>query len=105
MRWRLVYSDGGPPFIELVEGAPGTPWHAPDGPQLHHFGCFTTDLDAGIAEIQNGGGHLETDGREISGRWTYMRTPRSGALIELIEADAAGQEMFMKTGQRSWGTS
>jgi Glyoxalase/Bleomycin resistance protein/Dioxygenase superfamily len=96
LRWRLVYSVDGPPFIELVEGAPGTPWETPDGPRLHHFGRFTDDLDAGIAVIEAAGGHVETDGREISGRWAYVRAPRSGALVELIEADEQGRERFFQ---------
>jgi hypothetical protein len=104
MRWRLVYSAGGPPFIELVEGQLGTPWHTAE-PRLHHWGCFTENLDAGIAQIERAGGRVEVDGRRISGRWTYMRIPLSGALVELIEADRAGQERFMATGQRSWGTA
>jgi hypothetical protein len=87
MRWRLVYSEGAPPFVELVEGQPGTPWYAPDGPYLHHIGRFTYDLDEGIREFEAVGGHIEVDGREISGRWAYFRIPKSGALIELIEAD------------------
>lgn len=105
MRWRLVYSADGPPFIELVQGEPGTPWHTSVGPVLHHFGRFTEDLDAGIAEIETAGGGIETDGRLISGRWAYLRVPRSGALIELIEADAAAQERFLASGERSWGTA
>jgi hypothetical protein len=79
MRWRLVYTRGPLPWIELVEGQPGTPWHSPDGPRLHHFGGFTHEA----------GGRIEVDGREISGRWAYFRLPTSGALIELIEADDA----------------
>ena len=102
MRWRMVYSAPGAPFIELVQGEPGSPWHCTQA-QLHHLGCFTDDLDAGVAQIQRGGGSIETDGRTISGRWAYLRTIRTGALIELIEADAAQQEAFMATGQRSWG--
>jgi glyoxalase/bleomycin resistance protein/dioxygenase superfamily protein len=94
MRWRVVYSVAGPPFIELVEGQPGTPWHTPEGSQLHHIGRFTEDLDAGIATIEAAGGQIEIDGRDISGRWVYMRVPQSGALVELIEADDRGQERF-----------
>jgi hypothetical protein len=86
MRWRLVYSVGPPPFIELVEGEPGTPWHTAEG-QLHHIGRFTYDLDEGIREFEAVGGTIEVDGREITGRWAYFRIPTSGALIELIEAD------------------
>jgi Glyoxalase/Bleomycin resistance protein/Dioxygenase superfamily len=104
LRWRLVYSADGPPFIELVQGEPGTPWHVSAEPALHHFGRFTADLEAGIADIESAGGAVETDGRLISGRWAYLRLPRTGALIELIEADATAQERFLASGERSWGT-
>src|SRR6266851_5207881 len=87
MHWRLVYSVGTPPLIELVEGQAGTPWHAADAPRMHHIGGFTYDLDASIQQIEGAGGHIETDGRKISGRWAYLRVPHSGALVELIEAD------------------
>jgi catechol 2,3-dioxygenase-like lactoylglutathione lyase family enzyme len=87
LRWRLVYSEGPLPFIELVEGAPGSPWHTTDGPTIHHIGRFTDDLDEGIRAFESAGGEIELDGREISGRWAYFRVPQSGALIELIEAD------------------
>jgi predicted enzyme related to lactoylglutathione lyase len=96
MRWRVLYSVEGPPFIELVEGAPGAPWHTADEPRLHHFGRFTEDLEAGIRDIEQAGGQIETDGREISGRWAYVRAPRSGALIELIEADEDGRQRFLE---------
>jgi hypothetical protein len=89
LRWRLVYTRGPLPWIELVEGQPGTPWHSPGGPVLHHIGGFTHDLDAGIRQFEESGGRIEVDGREISGRWAYFRLPTSGALIELIEADDA----------------
>jgi predicted enzyme related to lactoylglutathione lyase len=101
LRWRLVYSVEGPPFIELVQGAPGTPWHTEDDSRLHHFGRFTEDLDAGIAAIEQAGGAIETDGRQISGRWAYLRTPHSGALVELIEADEPGRQRFLGAGGRS----
>jgi hypothetical protein len=94
-RWRVVYSAEGPPFVELVEGSPGTPWHVTDGSRLHHMGRFTDDLEAGIAGLESAGGHVEVDGRDISGRWVYVRLPVSGALVELIEADERGRQEFM----------
>jgi hypothetical protein len=102
LRWRVAYTVEGPPFIELVEGQPGTPWYTPEGPHLHHFGRFTEDLDAGIRAVEQAGGRLETDGRKISGRWAYLRAPRSGALIELIEADERTRERFL--GVRGHGS-
>jgi hypothetical protein len=87
LRWRMAYTSGPLPWIELVEGQTGTPWHSPRGPMLHHVGAFTYDLDAGIRRFEAAGGRIEVDGRGISGRWAYFRIPASGALIELIEAD------------------
>jgi catechol 2,3-dioxygenase-like lactoylglutathione lyase family enzyme len=100
MRWRLVYSTGVPPLIELVEGQAGTPWHAANGPTIHHIGGFTYDLDASIHEIEQAGGRIETDGREISGRWAYLRVPQSGALIELIEADDEARKQRLGAATR-----
>lgn len=87
MRWRVVYSAGVPPFIELLEGEPGSPWHSASGPTLHHIGCFTYDLDATLATMESLGATIEIDGRELTGRWAYFRLPASGALIEYFEAD------------------
>lgn len=86
-RWRMVYSGGPLPWVELVEGQPGTPWYCPDGAQIHHLGRFVYDLDAGIREAEGAGGRIEVDGRAISGRWVYLRLPHSGGLLELVEAD------------------
>lgn len=92
MRWRVVYSAGEPPYVELIEGRPGCPWYSPGGAELHHFGRYEVDLDRGIERIADAGGWVEVDGRAISGRWVYMRVPSSGALIELIEAPDGGVE-------------
>ncbi len=34
-----------PPPVELFEGQPGTLWHTPNGPLLHHVGAFTYEPD------------------------------------------------------------
>jgi hypothetical protein len=87
LRWRLVYSIGEVPLIELVEGQPGTAWHSPDGPKLHHIGGFTDDLDQSIEQFEGAGGSIVVDGRALTGRWAYFGLPTSGLVFEVIEAD------------------
>jgi hypothetical protein len=83
--WRLAYSLEGPPFVELIEGTPGTPWYA-TAPRLHHLGRFTYDLDEEIERFTAARARIEVDGREISGRWAYFALASSGVLVEVIEA-------------------
>src|SRR5260370_13688336 len=63
MRWRLVYSVGTPPLVELVEGQAGTPWHAADGPRMHHLGGFTVHLAAALQPLAGAGGPIELASR------------------------------------------
>ncbi len=37
---RAAYSIAGPPFIELIQGVPGTLWDRRDGPYVHHIGYW-----------------------------------------------------------------
>ena len=56
---RFVYSTSGPPFLELVEAIPDTPWAAPGAPQLHHLGYWADDLAAAVADLERDGGVVE----------------------------------------------
>src|SRR5258708_35078705 len=37
---RAAYSIAGPPFIELIQGVPGTLWDRRDRPYVHHIGYW-----------------------------------------------------------------
>lgn len=84
--WRIRIAMGydGPPYLELVEGGPGTPWDASDGPRLDHLAWFSDDLDADTERIQATGAAIEVDGRPAGRGVTYLRGVHSGLRIELL---------------------
>src|SRR5436190_921765 len=41
---RFTYSSEGPMRLELVEGAPGSPWHAGDSAGAHHLGIWVDNV-------------------------------------------------------------
>jgi hypothetical protein len=43
---RFTYSCEGPQHVELVQGAPGSPWYGTDVPRLHHHGVWVDDVAA-----------------------------------------------------------
>ena len=43
-RFRRVFSLDGPPYIELVEGPPGSPWDSSKGSRLDHLQWWTRDM-------------------------------------------------------------
>lgn len=99
LRWRVTFSLEGPTYVEMIEGGPGTPWEVGSAPLLHHVGRFTTDLGAELAKVVAAGGEVETDGRRFSGQWAYVRMPRSGARLELIEAADGGRLRLQRLGE------
>jgi hypothetical protein len=86
---RVVFCQEGPPWIELIEGSPGSPWDGSAGPQLDHIGFWSADLLADSERIEANGGTLEVDGREMAG-FRYLRAPASGLRIELLNDATRG---------------
>jgi hypothetical protein len=50
-----VYSEGGPPAIELVQSVPGTPLGGNGGVSFHHLGFWTDRLSASAQELDKHG--------------------------------------------------
>jgi hypothetical protein len=86
---RIAFARTGPPYLELLEGSPGSIWDAPEGPFIHHLGYWSDDLKADAARLEAGGVHLELD----LGFARYHRGTSSGVRIELI--DAAYEPAFL----------
>ena len=89
----FVYTQQGPPHIELLAAVPGTPWQvanaaAPVGQQAaHHVGIWSPDLVADSAALEAAGAPLVVtyDGRGDGVRgFAYHRLP-SGMLVELVD--------------------
>jgi len=51
---RFVYSQQGPPYVELLEEISGNAWRRPDG-KLDHIGYWSDDLPADVAELHSKG--------------------------------------------------
>ncbi len=91
---RIAFARTPPPYLELIEGPPGSIWDATGGAHIHHLGYWSEDMDADSARLEAAGMELELD-------LGYVRYHRpgagAGARIELI--DAAYQTDF----RARWG--
>lgn len=80
---RIAFAKTPPPYLELIQGPPGSLWDATAGPRMHHLGYWSDDLGADSARLETAGMTLELD----LGFARYHRpTTGAGARIELIDA-------------------
>lgn len=92
---RVCYSLQGPPYLELIQGEPGSMWDTEGGPHADHVGYFVDDLEAGMARLERAGCPVDIDGVAFGGRFSYHRSNRAGLRIELI--DAARREPLLSS--------
>jgi hypothetical protein len=78
---RIAFARTPPPYVELIEGPPGSVWDAAASPRIHHLGYWSEDMDADSARLEAAGIPLELD----VGHARYHRGERSGTRIELID--------------------
>ncbi len=86
-RLRLTYSVQGPPHVELIEAAVGTPWQPPGS--MHHVGFWAEDLEGAAEMLRTDGLTLETTFDTPTGEllgFGYFMGP-SGLRIEIVDAD------------------
>jgi ketosteroid isomerase-like protein len=84
----VAYSLHGPPYIELIEAPPGTPWSTDGSARLDHIGFWSEDLDADGRRLADAGLPLAVDGTSLGGRWFYHLAADAGIRIEHIEESA-----------------
>jgi hypothetical protein len=94
---RVCFALDGPPYLELIEGPPGSPWEAVGGSRIDHIGCWTPDIGAGKDHLAREGFALELDGSTYGGKFSYHRGPKSGLRVELLES--SGEAAFYER----WG--
>jgi lactoylglutathione lyase len=83
---RYVYSCEGPQHIELLESAPGSPWHCGDSPGVHHVGLWVEDVGAEVAAAVERGWTVAlaaTAPEDGCGNFAYIQPP-NGMLVELV---------------------
>jgi Glyoxalase/Bleomycin resistance protein/Dioxygenase superfamily len=94
---RVCFALEGPPYLELIEGPPGSPWEAVGGSRIDHIGCWTPDIEASKQQLADDGFALELDGARFGGKFSYHRGPKSGLRVELLES--TGKDAFYER----WG--
>lgn len=95
--YRIAFTADGPPFIELIEAAPGGPWGDTSQPRFHHIGYWTSDIVAGSARLVDRGVPQAFTGCPYGRPFAYHYMASVGAHIELV--DAARQSSFLRTWQ------
>ncbi|MCT7350824.1 VOC family protein [Streptomyces sp. 15-116A] len=83
--YRIVFTQGGAPFIELIEAPPGGPWGDTRKPAFHHIGFWTSDIEAGSERLTAHGMREEFSGCPYGRPFAYHRVPGIGADIELVD--------------------
>jgi len=94
--FKRVFSLDGPPYIELIEGPPGSPWDSSKGSRIDHLQWWTKDMEADSTRMQAAGVTLDVDGVKESplvapdgtkkpGIFRYFKAPSSGMRLELID--------------------
>ena len=83
---RVCYSLQGPPYLELIQGEPGSMWSTTGGPHADHVGYFVDDLDASMRRLEAEGLPVDIDGTSYRKRFSYHRSTHAGLRVELIDA-------------------
>jgi hypothetical protein len=84
----VAFSLDGPPYVELIEGPEGSPWHAAGGRHLDHLGFWSADLEAERHRLDREGIAVAIDGARLGGQWLYHHLPHTGVRIEHIDESA-----------------
>ena len=48
---RIAFARTPRPYLELIEGPPGSIWDATAGPRIHHLAYWSEDMDARRADL------------------------------------------------------
>jgi hypothetical protein len=92
---RVCYSLQGPPYLELIEGEPGSLWSTTGGPRPDHVGYFVDDLDVARRKLEAAGMPVDIDGQAYGSPFTYHRPTHTGLRVELI--DASRRDALLKS--------
>ena len=83
---RFVYSRQGPPYLELIEGIPGTPWDPTVGDRIHHVGIWVDHLEEAAQQLVRAGAPIELtyDTARLQSFTYHLLAP--GIRVELVDA-------------------
>ncbi|MFJ9415029.1 VOC family protein [Streptomyces sp. NPDC101227] len=92
--YRITFTRGGPPYIELIEGPPGSPWDASTGARFDHLGFWTRSIEEGSRHLSDQGFPADFSGCPYGRPFAYHRMDSIGARVELV--DLARQPAFLE---------
>lgn len=93
--YRIVFSVAGPPFFELIEGSPGSPWDSTGGSHFHHLGYWSRDIATDKQLLSDRGAPLDFDSCPYGRSFSYHNLPSIGSRVELV--DVSAQDGFRQT--------
>ncbi|WP_275463813.1 VOC family protein [Streptomyces noursei] len=91
--FRIAFTRGEPPYVELIEPAPGGPWDVSEGPRFDHLGFWTRSVEDGSRRLAAEGFPEEFSGCPYGRSFAYHRVDSIGARVELV--DLARQPAFL----------
>lgn len=91
--YRLAFTRGGPPYIELVQGPEGSPWDSTLGSRCHHLGYWTEDVTASSARLSEAGFAQQFSACPLGRPYTYHKVESLGVDLEMM--DASRQPRFV----------
>jgi hypothetical protein len=74
-----------PPWLELIEGPPGSPWQPKKDAGLDHLAWWSDNLAADVERLLRAGARVEADGRRAGAMFAYLRLPETNLRLELID--------------------
>jgi hypothetical protein len=92
--FRIAFTRGGPPFIELIEGPAGSPWDASQGARFDHLGYWTSSVQQGSQRLEDEGFTVDFSGCPYGRPFAYHRLDSIGGRVELV--DVTRQPSFLQ---------
>lgn len=89
--YRLAFTRGGPPYTELVQGPPGSPWDSSLGARCHHLGYWTTDVAKSSVRLSGEGFTEEFSACPMGRPYTYHKVPSLGVSLEMMDMSRQGR--------------
>ncbi|MFE3456057.1 VOC family protein [Nocardiopsis aegyptia] len=92
--FRIVFTTGGAPFIELIEGPEGSPWDCGGRARFDHLGFWSASVERASAALTAAGMPEDFSGCPYGRPFAYHRVEGIGARVEMV--DASRQEAFLR---------
>jgi predicted enzyme related to lactoylglutathione lyase len=82
---KVVFSRQGPPFFELIQGAPGSQWDVTNGSKLDHLAYWVADVEAERERLVALGAEVVVDGPAKGLPLNYHLIDAAGFRIEVFD--------------------